>query len=409
MYNLIISNTISFSILTYIGLGLLKKRNIHKHYFVFFYIIFSLFTTLCTYISISSVSTLILTISYLLYLITLFHGSLKRFALIFLYFISASAVAEITAANLVNLMFTLGPEDINTARYTVAIIISGVLSFTMSKLFVDIFKSYDLKILPKYTYLILILPITTMALILDVQMYFDIIKYNVIFIFVLLGLLISNYITISVFLKFANATKAEKELLKVKKENELSNAKYELLNNQFNTNYYFLHDTVRSLMKLINSNLNNSDIKKELYDLINKLVKGLNIINTNSTIVSPILNYKLSEILENKIDLKTVIEHNDFTFIDTYTQRELFSILLNMAIEQCKNLKSENRLVILKTKKIGQQVIIQLLFTHSEFSNYTRQLYIKLEKNVKLAKGTLSYHPLYFNNENDSLIIVFYE
>lgn len=320
-----------------------------------------------------------------------------------------SAVAEITATNLINLLFTLKSEDRNTFKYTIVIIFSGILSFTMAKLFILVFKSYNLKILPKDIFLILILPITTMALILDVQMYFDIIKYNFIFVFVLLGLVISNYITISVFIKFAHAKKAETELLNVKKENELSNAKYELLNKQFNTNYYFLHDTVRSLMKLINSNLNDNDIKKQLYYLNNKLVKGLNIINTNSTIISPILNFKLSEILDNKIVFKTVIEYNDFRFIPTYMQRELFSMLLNIGIEQCKIVKDKKRLIILKTKKIGQQIIIQLIFTHHEFSDLAKRICIDLEKNVVLLNGTLSYESQLISDKNDSLIIVFHE
>lgn len=406
MINLFISNTLSLLILTYLGKHFLKLRFKEKYITVFILIFLSFFITLINGINISILSTITITIAFCFYLIVIFVGNFKKYLILFLFFISSHAISEVLSANLMNLIFNLSPNDIYTFKYTFAIIMSSSLSFFMSFLFIKFFKSYHSNQLPNYVCLIFVLPITTMLLILNISDYFDILKSNTILFFILIGLILSNLITIYIFIKFANAAYAENELLKAKKEKELSDIKYNFLNEQFSNNYSFLHNTVTSLMKLVDRDDDTQKIKEKIADVNSRLLYQLNIINSNSSTISPLLNNKSLEIVENEIDFKSVIEYNDFTFIDVYSQRKIFSLLLDIAILQCIKVPKEKRLILLKTKKIGQQLIIQGIFAHADTDNIVDHKLEELESIVKQVKGDF-FFKMNLYSSNDSILIYF--
>lgn len=407
MINIFLANMISFYILTLLGASLFKYRIENQVVRIILYFSMVIINTFLNGVSITILTTTILTIFYIVYIVILFRITLKKFAIMFFFYISSSAVSEVLSANLMNFFSDLRSGEINSWKYTFAVLLSGVITYFMTKIFIKMLNNSDLNFLPKYTYAIFILPITTMALILNIGEYFILFKSNKILLIILIGLIASNFITIFIFLKFAETSKLETELLNTKKEKELSDIKYEVLNNQFTSNYYFLHDTIRELNKILNINQSDDDLKMQLLYLNTKLIKGLNVINSNSSILSPILNYKLNEIIDNKIDFKNVIEYNDFTFIDIYVQRELFTLLLDIAIHQCKKVNYDKRLAILKTKKMGKQIIIQLITVHYSFDEIITHILNQLNKLVKNSNGIVSYESDFNQNYDDSFLIVF--
>ena len=85
----------------------------------------------------------------------------------------------------------------------------------------------------------------------------------------------------------------------------------------------------------------------------------------------------MDELQENKINFISTIKYNDFSFINLEVQVELFSKLLDYGIMLSESIPFEKRNVILKSQKVGQQIIISNLinFNKNELSN--------IEKNIK--------------------------
>lgn len=60
--------------------------------------------------------------------------------------------------------------------------------------------------------------------------------------------------------------------------------------------------------------------------LSNTAYKEFNAIYSNSYILNFVINNNLSKVIENDIDIKTVIEYSDFDNLDYHTQLILFEL-----------------------------------------------------------------------------------
>ena len=407
----ILSNILSFLILTCINNRLLKKRFYDKRIDIIVFILTIIILTLINGFTISILSTLTITISYALYTFVIYTGSLKKVLIILFSFMMINAVSEIFSANIMNWLLNINSiSDMYTYQYVFAILLANLISFLFSLLFMKIMQFTHWKYLPKFSYLLIVLPITTLLLILNLNNYFSLFKDNYFLIFIFLGLIFSNLVTIFVFVKVLEYIQIEKELIKVKAEKNVSDIRYTVLNTLYNSNFNFIHDTIRKLFKLENlltDELNN-DFKRELLSINNYMLKELNIINSNSTLIGSILNYKLDEIIESNIDFKSVIEYNDFSFLDVYDQRQIFSILLELGIKHCTFTNKLEKNLILKTKELDTHIVIQLLMTHSDFHKTTEftQGYKTLKNIVTSYSGDISFQESY-SEDVDSLVIVF--
>lgn len=411
MLNLLLSNAISFTLLTYLGNNLLETKEIRKFKQNQVCFIFIIILTLLNGENVNLYNTLNLTIGYLIYILYIYTSKLSKKLIVLLSFIVSNALGEVLSASLSNLFFELNSaSDITSIYYTLAILLSGIITYFFLMLYTKVIKFSYWGELPRYAYIITVLPITTMLFMMNIQDYFYLLRNHEILVIILFGLLISNFAFVFVFLKTVSTLKLKNELEIAKLENKNIDFKYELLNAQYKANYSFMHDTIRSIMKM-QSLLDKGDIaqfKNELLNLNKDMIRGLNIVNSNSSIISPIINFRLKEMLKNKIDFKSVIEYTDFSFLDIYEQRYIFDTLLEIGMLQCKTSDEKSNLMILKTKQLYHQVIIQLLTTHSnvEQSDDFNLLYEKLSEIVIKHNGKISFENIN-QNDSDSLIIMF--
>lgn len=146
----------------------------------------------------------------------------------------------------------------------------------------------------------------------------------------------------------------------------------------------------------------------ELHTLTDEIFKKFNTIYTNSIIVNTILNSKLNELRDYKINIKTTIEFNNFTFMILENQIDFFIALIDIGIQSC--LLEENiRNLVLKTNINGTIIIIQLMFPHVESANkgeILRASYSQLHEIIEKYKGYTSIKEN-LCQKMDSMVIIF--
>ena len=111
--------------------------------------------------------------------------------------------------------------------------------------------------------------------------------------------------------------------LSLKKQKELFNSKYELLQQHYDYNFKFLHDLLHTCNQL-NIQFNNQDYedaKRILNQLTQTTYKEFNAIYSQSLVLNYVINNHLNTLLENNIDIKTTVE-TTFNYLDLYTQFE---------------------------------------------------------------------------------------
>ena len=147
--------------------------------------------------------------------------------------------------------------------------------------------------------------------------------------------------------------------LSLKKQKELFNSKYELLQQHYDYNFKFLHDLLHTCNQL-NIQFNNQDYedaKRILNQLTQTTYKEFNAIYSQSLVLNYVINNHLNTLLENNIDIKTTVE-TTFNYLDLYTQFELFDYLLNLAIKAC--LINQNKIITIKAKEKNNSVLFKI-------------------------------------------------
>lgn len=392
MLNMIFSNLLIFINLIYFSLSITDYRFSKKYFIVIFSLIGILLLSFENYPFNFLYGTFVMIIYYIFFVFLLFTGSMKKKILIITFFLLIAIICEILSANIINLLFGLKASDLNTFLYTMTVLLSNILTFILLKIVSKFFILIDDNNLPDNILIILALPISTLLLLINITDYFSTFRNNILNAFIILGLLISNLVTIFIFLDVIKTINLENELKKRK-------MKYDVLQSLYNNNFNFLHEMISKLMQFrdLLSNEHYDELNTQIELLNFKLIKGFNIINSNSIVINSLLNLYISKLEDNDINLKTVIEYNDFTFINLETQTEIFSLIFDISIASCIKSNEKRRQIILKTKKMGFQIAIQCIYTcDSIIGLYDDPIVNKLIEILKINYGTVSF------DENDN-------
>ena len=190
--------------------------------------------------------------------------------------------------------------------------------------------------------------------------------------------------------------------LSLKKQKELFNSKYELLQQHYDYNFKFLHDLLHTCNQL-NIQFNNQDYedaKRILNQLTQTTYKEFNAIYSQSLVLNYVINNHLNTLLENNIDIKTTVE-TTFNYLDLYTQFELFDYLLNLAIKAC--LINQNKIIIIKAKEKNNSVLFKITLPYIVIKKDL--LYHNLNK--ILSHITYEINIKEIDSNNISLLIIF--
>ncbi|NCC70995.1 hypothetical protein EOM09_05415 [bacterium] len=232
------------------------------------------------------------------------------------------------------------------------------------------------------------------------------IKNNISLTISLIALIIANFISIHIFIKAINTTK---KLSAIKAKNEMIDFRNKYLNQLYDSNFSFMHSTIRTLLKIQNhlEEKNYEQFQSELLNLNHHILTNFNVINSSSAIISTIINSNLKRIKENKIDFKSVLEFNDFSFLGLQDQQEIFELLLNIGFSSCSKSQSNSKIVILKTALKNNQIFIQLLFTNGNNSNppIFQDDLCKIYKIINKYNGTLTLDEN-FDKDGSSILVL---
>ncbi len=364
MFIFILSN-----FLVLLNLFLLLRKTLKFRYVLKKTIIIFIFAFVILYLvnitGLSLIKTIFLLIIYLILIILLSQESFLKKVLVFFFFCLFSFISEIVSANIMNLL--TGLSDIIgllTLDIVLAVILSNFILFLLCHILIKLYNLYDIANLPKFSWIILVLPCTTLLLILNIDDYFYLFRYNILLALTILGLIASNFITIFIFYRNLSSLNLKNELV-VSKINEKHYKKLiTLLNNHYTHNFTFTHDILKKTISLKN------DFDRQIYSSssikLNELVeisfKQFNMIFSNSSIVNSLLNENIDLLKKFNISFTSTIEFNDFAFLTDFDEYRLFNSLMQLSIEATIKNVNNKKDIILKTKKFNQQILIKIIY-----------------------------------------------
>lgn len=408
MLNFFISYSVYFFSLTYLCTHISKSKIPNRNVQYLIGELFAIGLLLATSSTVSFHKTILMTIVFFIYIILCYKFTIISAVLELLLMIILCSSAELIANYILNIFIDLSYlNNINSFGYFLVTILSGAVLFLFTFATVKIINGLEWETFPKYIYLIFILPFATALLFLNLNNYVEIIQNDFILVLCLIFLVAANFILLSVFVKIINVTNKMNE---INSKKELYILRYEYLTKLYNHNFNYMHHIIRKLMKIQNSftDENIDIVKAQLFELNQEILKSFNIINTGSSIISPILNSFADTIISDNISFTNILEYDDFYFLSLNDQRELFNDLLEIGLMNCKACQSTDKIMILKSVKENNHVLIQLIFSKAN-SKLMEGIdkYNELEKIVLENKGILTLDKAY-NEGVNSLVVSFF-
>lgn len=160
--------------------------------------------------------------------------------------------------------------------------------------------------------------------------------------------------------------------ISLKKQKELFNSKYELLQQHYDYNFKFLHDLLHTCnqLNIQFDNQNYENAKEILNQLTQTTYKEFNAIYSQSLVLNYVINSHLNTFIENNIDIKTTVE-TPLNHLDLQIQFQLFEYLLNISIESCLKSNQKNRMIIIKSKEQANHLFLKITLP-----------YVAIKKNI---------------------------
>lgn len=364
MNYILLSNLLMLGMLTYINISFLNLRFKNKVLNLSIFLLFYLILSKVNFNGASSMKTMSIFILVVAYSLIMFKNNCKDVLFNIVPFFLIFSISEIFTSTLLNVLIEFNESTTSSSlKYLLAITISNIIGYSLTFIYIKIRKSSAKFSMPKYGWFVFILPITTIMFIANINNYYDAIHNNKSLFFILLGLLLSNFIFIFIFIKVTESIYVKKDIEILKYKDELNTIRYDLLEKHYKSNFKFLHDLLNDCRD-INEFIEKGDYEslKAKVSMINDVAfKEFNSIYSNSPVLNSVINNYIDKLNEQNISIKTTIEYADFGFISLYDQTELFSLLLDFGIRCCENVKNKERNIVIKSIKKGDQIIIQTL------------------------------------------------
>lgn len=406
MISILISNFFILCMFTYLGYSLFPSRFLNKRINCLLFIICYILASLINFNGASSKGLILLCILHFLYFFIMYTGKTSNCLLALIPFPLIIVISEFFTANILNIIIINFRIDINSYLFAFANFVSNIFTFIILLIYIKISKLFIQVNLPGFTWIIFLLPISSFILLFEINdMNLYLLKNDHILFISIIGIFLSNFIVLYIFYNVILSIDYKQKLENASNREKLSNQKYELMSEHYNANFNFLHrllNTCNKLNKLIIEKKYEVVIK-ELNSLYYDTYTEFNAIYSNSLILNYLLVERLELLNKNKILFKSVIEYNNFQFLSLNEQELLFSTLLDDAIKESQKIYKPRTLII-KTQKIGFQIIIQVIFSSDCTSE--NEIKIKLDLFLK-AHNALYSEKLDIEKQIKSVLIVF--
>ena len=343
---IILSNIISFLLLAYLAHSFLSpKYNKSKSL-----LIFVLLFILLVFITIELKYLFILFLYFIAYFL-LYKESFIQKALIIIPFY------------IIQISFEFLIFHIQTF-FNYEIILAALFILFFISIYIYILKNLKRLYSLKYIKFIFIFPILTILWFGDIDCnYF--LSTSTTDLFDLLSIPVLNLLLFIITLLTTN-------YISLKKQKELFNSKYELLQQHYDYNFKFLHDLLHTCnqLNIQFDNQNYENAKEILNQLTQTTYKEFNAIYSQSLVLNYVINSHLNTFIENNIDIKTTVE-TPLNHLDLQIQFQLFEYLLNFSIESCLKSNQKNKMIIIKSKEQANYLFLKITLP-----------YVAIKKNI---------------------------
>lgn len=375
---IILSNIISFLLLAYLAHSFLSpKYNKTKSL-----LIFVLFFIPLVFITIELKYLFILFLYFIVYFL-LYKESFIQKALIIIPFY------------IIQISFEFLIFHIQTF-FNYEIILAALFILFFISIYIYILKNLKRLYSLKYIKFIFIFPILTILWFGDIDCsYF--LSTSTTDLFDLLSIPVLNLLLFIITLLTTN-------YISLKKQKELFNSKYELLQQHYDYNFKFLHDLLHtcSQLNIQFDNQNYENTKEILNQLTQTTYKEFNAIYSQSLVLNYVINNHLQTLIDNNINIKTDIESNSFNNLDYQLQLQLFDYLLTLTIQSCLSCQNDNKIIILKSKSETNYLLLKVVFSSTTINE--KKITNHLEKILNANSYTVTIKDI--DDCNTSLLIV---
>ena len=244
------------------------------------------------------------------------------------------------------------------------IILAALFILFFISIYIYILKNLKRLYSLKYIKFIFIFPILTILWFGDIDCsYF--LSTSTTDLFDLLSIPVLNLLLFIIMLLTTNS-------ISLKKQKELFNSKYELLQQHYDYNFKFLHDLLHTCnqLNIQFDNQNYENAKEILNQLTQTTYKEFNAIYSQSLVLNYVINSHLNTFIENNIDIKTTVE-TPLNHLDLQIQFQLFEYLLNFSIESCLKSDQKNKMIIIKSKEQANHLFLKITLP-----------YVAIKKNI---------------------------
>lgn len=375
---IILSNIISFLLLAYLAHSFLSpKYNKTKSL-----LIFVLFFIPLVFITIELKYLFILFLYFIVYFL-LYKESFIQKALIIIPFY------------IIQISFEFLIFHIQTF-FNYEIILAALFILFFISIYIYILKNLKRLYSLKYIKFIFIFPILTILWFGDIDCsYF--LSTSTTNLFDLLSIPVLNLLLFIITLHTTN-------YISLKKQKELFNSKYELLQQHYDYNFKFLHDLLHTCnqLNIQFDNQNYENAKEILNQLTQTTYKEFNAIYSQSLVLNYVINNHLQTLIDNNINIKTDIESNSFNNLDYQLQLQLFDYLLTLTIQSCLSCQNDNKIIILKSKSETNYLLLKVVFSSTTINE--KKITNHLEKILNANSYTVTIKDI--DDCNTSLLIV---
>lgn len=257
---------------------------------------------------------------------------------------------------------------LNTFDYSLYLLFCFILLYYFLKIYIDLYSKILNFDLPKFVSLVYLFPSFTLFFILISDNFYTLLRLDLKSFIMIFSLLFTNIILFIIYINLVQTMNYKNRFEILNYREKYSSKKYDLLNIQYKNNFHFLHDLLNEYQK-IDFLMNNNDFKlaqEQLHNLANLTYHNFNDLYTDSIVLNYLLNNKKEIIETNNIQILSLLQYTDFTFMDFCDQIDFFSISLDYLIKNTIPFDGE-KLISIKSSMKNNLLILNFQFTSNNY------------------------------------------
>lgn len=230
-------------------------------------------------------------------------------------------------------------------------------------LFSSIFHQILNKKIPRYSWVLLILPFITLFFALNITEYFFNANSPFMISAVLFGLVISNFVMLFLYIKSIQSMKLQSEITLLNQKDKLFQEKIKMLDQNYHLNFNFLHELLHqcNLLNVYEKINDKENLHKMIQTISSSTSKAFNIIYTNAPALNAVINHFLDDIRKDQIDIETSV-FCDLSSIAYTDQVLLFYSLLDFSIHSIKQNQKPKKVIHISCKEIHSKSAVKIEF-----------------------------------------------